>query len=134
MRLGIFGMLMLLLTATVTVAEENKISGNFILPACKQYVEYVNNTTVRVPDFSNGVCLGLVTGVFSMAIYVKEWCKHDLHSCGNARVMCMNEPEGVTLIQAILVVIKYIEDRPNRLHEGFEGLVLEALTHAWPCH
>jgi Rap1a immunity proteins len=31
------------------------------------------------------------------------------------------------------VVIKYIEARPERMHEQFGKLALEALTAAWPC-
>jgi hypothetical protein len=33
----------------------------------------------------------------------------------------------------VAVVIKYIEARPERMHERFGDLALEALTAAWPC-
>jgi hypothetical protein len=33
----------------------------------------------------------------------------------------------------VAVVIKYIEARPERMHEQFGDLVFEALTAAWPC-
>jgi hypothetical protein len=39
----------------------------------------------------------------------------------------------VTNDQAVAVVIKYIEARPERMHEPFGMLALEALTAAWPC-
>jgi Rap1a immunity proteins len=42
-------------------------------------------------------------------------------------------PQGVTNNQVVAVVIKYIEARPERMHEQFGDLALEALTAAWPC-
>jgi Rap1a immunity proteins len=35
--------------------------------------------------------------------------------------------------QAVAVVIKYIEARPEMMHEQFGDLAFEALTTAWPC-
>jgi len=43
------------------------------------------------------------------------------------------QPEGVTPRQAVAVIIKYIEARPERMHERFGDLAIEALTAAWPC-
>jgi hypothetical protein len=42
-------------------------------------------------------------------------------------------PPNVTRGQAVRVVVKYIDDRPQRLHEDFRELALEALRAAWPC-
>jgi hypothetical protein len=39
----------------------------------------------------------------------------------------------VTVGQTVAVVIKYIEARPERMHEDFGKLAYEALTAAWPC-
>jgi hypothetical protein len=41
--------------------------------------------------------------------------------------------EGVTQGQAVAVVVKYIEARPERMHESFGKLALLALVTAWPC-
>jgi hypothetical protein len=32
-----------------------------------------------------------------------------------------------------LAVVKYIDDRPARMHENFKVLAIEALRAAWPC-
>jgi len=37
-------------------------------------------------------------------------------------------PNGVTTVQSVAVVVKYIEARPQRMHEPFGKLALEALT------
>jgi hypothetical protein len=41
--------------------------------------------------------------------------------------------KGVTNTQIVRVVVVYIERRPQRMHENFKDLVLEALHDAWPC-
>jgi len=33
----------------------------------------------------------------------------------------------------VRVVVRYIEQRPGRMHENFLRLANEALTEAWPC-
>jgi Rap1a immunity proteins len=43
-------------------------------------------------------------------------------------------PDGWTLQQSVRVIVKYIEDRPARMHEPFVRLAGEALRAAWPCH
>jgi hypothetical protein len=68
-----------------------------------------------------------------MAANLRDLCK-DLSSCGNARLLCANIPENVTVADATRVVIKYLEANTNRLHEKFDWLALEALQDAWPCH
>jgi hypothetical protein len=42
-------------------------------------------------------------------------------------------PEVATPEQGVGVVIKYIEARPERMHEPFGKLALEALEEALPC-
>jgi hypothetical protein len=46
---------------------------------------------------------------------------------------CLDIPEKVTLLQLVRGVIAYIEARPQRMHESFNDLALEALRTAWPC-
>src|SRR4051794_16854802 len=42
-------------------------------------------------------------------------------------------PKRVTSEQVVRVVVAYIERRPQRMHENFKELALEALRDAWPC-
>jgi hypothetical protein len=42
-------------------------------------------------------------------------------------------PAGSSGVQALRIVVKYIDDRPARLHEKFTALAREALQAAWPC-
>ena len=42
-------------------------------------------------------------------------------------------PDGVTYGQMVRVVLKFLNDHPERLHEGRFRLVVDALRAAWPC-
>jgi hypothetical protein len=127
MRSGICGLTLLLLMATA-VAEEDAHSANAILPGCKAFV----GEMIGQPPFKQGVCGGMVLGVLGMGVNLRDLCK-DLSSCGNARLMCVNAPESVSVAEATRVVIKYLEANSNRLHEKFDWLAVEALQDAWPC-
>jgi hypothetical protein len=102
------------LALTVTAAEaEDVTSANFVLPHCRGFINHsVPNDPAAL--IAQGYCLGFIEGL----VY------------GGGKV-CV--PSGVTTGQAFKVVIAYIEARPARMHEHFEGLALEALRTAWPC-
>ena len=52
---------------------------------------------------------------------------------GLAYASCADIPRGVNYEQSVRVVIRYIEMRPQTMHESFNALALEALRAAWPC-
>jgi hypothetical protein len=76
----------------------------------------VRTRPLQVEVFRQGVCAGSVDGL-GYGISGKETCP----------------PKEVTGGQVGAVVVKYIEARPERMHEHFGDLALEALTAAWPC-
>ena len=41
--------------------------------------------------------------------------------------------EGIANEQAVRIVVKYLKDNPNRLHENEIALIMIALMHAYPC-
>jgi Rap1a immunity proteins len=43
-------------------------------------------------------------------------------------------PNTATGEQMIRVALAYIERRPERMHEDFRTLVIEAWHEAWPCN
>ena len=42
-------------------------------------------------------------------------------------------PDHVTLIELARVVVKFLNDHPNKLHEEYGFLVISALRDAYPC-
>jgi hypothetical protein len=90
-------------------------SANAILPFCKNF----NEKNSR--DFGKGYCAGAVAGMMLVA------------GGSVGRPWCAAIPDEVTVSQTVRVVVRYIEARPNRMHESFTKLALEALVEAWPC-
>jgi Rap1a immunity proteins len=43
------------------------------------------------------------------------------------------QPDGVSLFQANLVFLKYLDDNPDKTNEPPEGLAIAAFRAEWPC-
>jgi hypothetical protein len=82
------------------------------MPGCREFINPKSNA-----DYRQGICGGIVRAMFFFARTRLEVCT----------------PDGANLGQAVRVVVAYIDQRPERLHERFEALALEALQKAWPC-
>jgi hypothetical protein len=122
------GGLMALTITTVGAAEVGQDSANFVLPGCK---ESVNHGPSRYPDaeFRCGIEVG---GLLGTAEYERR-SGNRVAPFGSQKPLCADVPRGVTTEQAMRVVISYIEARPQRLHEPFIDLAIEAFRDAWPC-
>jgi Rap1a immunity proteins len=95
---------------TVTAASTaEKTSGNYWLPHCK-LVESPRLTA------EYAYCLGTLDG---LTFFSRE------------AGIC--PPEEGTMAQAVRVVVRYMEARPERLHEPFRQLAVDAMRAAWPC-
>jgi Rap1a immunity proteins len=104
----------ILLALTTPASAQDTTTANQMLPGCKGLLD--NRMTSGVSVYQQGRCGGYVAGL----VYGEggqEFCS----------------PKGVSIGQAVAVVIKYIEARPERIHEPFGKLALEALEEAWPC-
>lgn len=91
-------------------------SANFIMAGCRASLLPVT----EMPDemmFQAGWCMGLVRGA------------RDILEPLN--IVCV--PFNVTNEQAVRIVVKYIDDRPQRQHESFSALVIAALGAAFSC-
>jgi C4-dicarboxylate transporter len=108
MKAILTGAVMALTITTAGAAEVGTNSANFWVPYCQAWFVADKNAPVR-----QGICVGIVEGV--------------------AFASCVELPEGVNVPQLVRVVLRYIEARPQRMHESFPELALEALRDAWPC-
>ena len=105
-----------LLTKPVDAQSNDVHSANQILPACQKFLAATDpGSAVR-----QGECAGIIEGLSYMA----DLLPPDRSSC---------RPQAVIHGQMIRVVVAYIERRPQRMHESFKRLALEALHDAWPC-
>ncbi|MDP9373252.1 MAG: hypothetical protein M3Q65_12525 [Chloroflexota bacterium] len=98
----------------VASAQEDPGSATWVMPGCRAAIARADTGADTGEMYRRGVCDGIVSGISFM----------DADTC---------KPKGVTLGQMIRVVVRYIDARPARQHESFNGLALEALRAAWPC-
>ena len=103
----------ILLALTMPASAEDTTTANQMLPGCKGLLD--DRMTSGVSVYQQGRCGGYVASLV-YGVGEQEFCS----------------PKGVSIGQAVAVVIKYIEARPERMHEDFGKLALEALTAAWP--
>ena len=103
----------ILLALTLPAGAEDTTTANQMLPGCKGLLD--NSMTSGVSVYQQGRCGGYVASL----VY------------GGGQKFC--SPKETSIDQAVAVVIKYIEARPERMHEDFGKLAIEALTAAWPC-
>jgi Ssp1 endopeptidase immunity protein Rap1a len=74
------------------------------------------NPAAGIDTVEMGRCIGMVEGVALLANY---------------GIFC--PPTGTIIKERMQVMIAHIEARPQRLHEDFRVLAVEAMQEAWPC-
>ncbi len=100
-----------------TAAWGSFVSGSDLLEQCK----------LSEGPFLQGECYGYIAGVADIVGAFKEagWRETDY---------CLPSGEsGVTLGQAKLEVVKYLENHPGELHRSASGLIYLAFVDAFPC-
>ena len=92
----------------VSLAEDDN-SGKAAMPGCREAEKYHSPNI-----YKRGLCMRIVSTLLDLDPKI-----------------CL--PPSVTNFQAVRVVVKYIDARPERLHENFKALAGEALRAVWPC-
>jgi hypothetical protein len=119
MRAIAFGLLAAVLAVEGAEAQTDTESANHLLPGCQMYLR--EQGVVRSP-FEVAMCLGLIDGLTFVTETFARFLPASISSC---------PPRGVTKQQQVRVVVAYIERRPERMHEPFKILALQALHEAW---
>jgi hypothetical protein len=107
-------------------AETDTNSANYNLPACRDYGLAMGGDRQLMDDFLQNpgrlmkanVCAGQILGISQVLEVMGQICA----------------PALVTMGQSVALVVNYIERIPERWHENFTILAIEALIRAWPCH
>jgi hypothetical protein len=116
-------------------------TGNDLLEYCKPVAEH----GAEAKDFFAGYCLGLIQGMrYTMSVDVgahslaKEpstdksiEAKRATMRCDSVWKECV--PDEATAGQLAKVVVKFLNDHPERLHEDAFGLIHDAFKAAFPC-
>jgi hypothetical protein len=114
-------LVLLFILGDQTVVAQDKPDGNTLLRQC--------NAAVRRMDAINtgrdpGNALEQRDAEYCLG-YVNGFVDADERSC---------PPSPVTMQQYVRVVVKYLNDHPEKLHLGRAQLVGESLGNAFPCH
>jgi len=107
-----------LITSATGQQVTEDTSTNAVFLGCKSFAETqrANLQLLQLGNFCSGVVHGLA--------YVGKILPPEIQSCA---------PPTSDARQLARVVVKYIEARPQRMHEDFRHLTLEAFHYAWPC-
>ena len=113
----VLGLLAAALLTQNADAQRDPLSANVMLPRCKEGLS-------SEPGYAPRVFQGMCTGIVATLLYVGRHLPPRISSC---------PPQAVTVKQVTYVVVAYIERRPERMHEDFRLLAIEAAHEAWPC-
>jgi hypothetical protein len=112
------------LALTVTMAGAAEIdteSANYVLPGCKALLAMTEGREIL--STSSALGAGYCMGVLKTLPEIYFW-----------RDKCSIEfPEIFSVQQMTLIVVRYIEAHPERMHVPFSILAEDALRDAWPC-
>ena len=101
--------------SAASAVEDATLSADRMLPACTDFIR--ENAPGDVDGvFAAGRCIGLMQGLGFAS-----------------RLFGVCPPDEVTLSQRARVAVTYVEARPERMHEDFRVLAVEAMQKAWPC-
>jgi hypothetical protein len=119
--------LMLLLVSSVGFATNSKgasnKTGNEWLPSCSMAVDAADGrslSTAQLVDAGN--CLEYIAGFVDGYV---------LGSVGGSPIVCL--PEDGTVGQEARILVKWMREHPERLHEAAPACVLAALFKSFPC-
>jgi hypothetical protein len=106
----------------------NTSTGVQLLEECQLAVKETSDLTA--PKLSKLVhCLGYLNGVSDS---YKLWNRdHKFTKDSVPPPACLFD--DVTTFELTRVVVKYLNDHPNKLHEDYGTLVTDALRDAYPC-
>jgi hypothetical protein len=103
--------------------EGQPATAGYVLPGCKTLVAlYEGNSALTQYLLQMGYCAGIVDAVVVLNSAQQPY---------PADRPCI--PQGVTNAQAIRVATSYVDARPERHHQSFALLALDAFRAAWPC-
>jgi len=113
------------MTSSVTMAATE--DGNTLLSSCKPILNLMNNEATRIigSEAAAGECLGLTEGVRNTMMQLNSSLQPEMRTCFPTT--------GIQNGQAIRIVVKYLENNPEKLNQDKTLLTMLAYSQAYPC-
>ena len=127
-KLSIF-LFVLLSFSTAGNAAEDILSGSTLLKNCKSYLKVSGGSSNSDIILGAGLCLGTVRGIIDAGAVFDTFADQ----AGNPRPNVFCVPESVSTDRGVRVVIQYLEEHPEDLHQRGTTLTVLALKQAFPC-
>ena len=119
---ALFFVIISLVIISPTTASGNHFSdGNDLLQACRQTIEFSESDS-KLNEFNAGSCWGYIRATNDMYQVMAQNAK---------RTICIS-PQ-MSRKQLTRVVVKYLKEHPERLHNVAALLIYEAFQEAFPC-
>jgi hypothetical protein len=106
----------LALPVTPSLGQGAPDTVEWVLPGCQAII----SDQLAVSPLKAGICGGSIKQLLFIA-----------NALPREHRMC--PPRGVTLEQAVRVVVQYLPPQSPRLQEPFYQIAMEALSSSWPC-
>lgn len=115
----------IVMAVAVLSVETPGPDGMQLLRACTAALDQVDRKGVAADQMVQGIwCMGYLSGLLD-GLAVMSWK-------GGAIRVCMPE-RGVENEQALRIVVKYLREHPESLHESARSLAVSAIAEAFPC-
>jgi hypothetical protein len=127
-RILIIAALSLVTTMVPAMAVER--SGNDLLVDCTNLIKTESIESVS-QDYvlGMGYCIGIIDG-FVTFNYIYESV---LQAEGKIDLLQMCLPERISTRKLATVIVKYIAEKPDQLHNSGQALAAQALVASYPC-
>jgi len=125
-------LLTILLLPSVSFAEAPVDDGNALLKNCITALNALDgkiSATKGEAAFCAGICFGKVGGVVDAGTIINAFAESKGHN--KQDVYCV--PDDVSTAQATRVVVKYLKEHSEDLHQRDTALIVTALKEAFPC-
>lgn len=118
---------LLILLIPSSVHSQNIIDGNMLLNECSFELKDNIPNSDSVGLAHRAFCIGYLSGVKNLGSLYAAWIQ------GTQKKPLFCTPYEVTTGQIIRVVVKFLNDHPERLHEHALFMVVDAMGQAFPC-
>lgn len=116
----------------IASAAHGEATGNNVLDRCQKAIHFYENDGGLAKDqFDEGWCTGWIDSALSLDGLNEQW-----RSVTKVRPGVLDfclPTEGIQIIEAMRVVVKYLSDHPQQLHLNGMTVTVMALQEAFPC-
>lgn len=120
--------LVLAVIVTVLQPEATLADGNLLLKQCTPIMSFLDNAGNVLSNVENtfdaGFCLRMAQGITNTNMMYQYAMQKTL--------FCL-PTGGIQNVQAVRVIVKYLKEHPEQLHEHEATLAIMAFIQAFPC-